>query len=274
MAFIFLLLKCLNLLTVYFRHYRPFPFSLVYPFSINFACNYRHHRRARLALTSRPRASFLALTPSFSFTSLCILDEPPPVFSRHRFPVSSDTFCLFLCICLTSYSFLMYLSHLQKQCCQRFARVRSDRSCSNDGIFNKSLRESELGRASASSSLICSPSFEGEKKWTVCLSVCLCGEPRWKLKKPHEDSLGEGNCNFKEKENLHLISGALPPHSPFRCTNVPQIKTAGVCRVQRSAEMFPSYPWWLHLPPWIWMLPSCWAGLRDSHILKHACGTS
>lgn len=44
-------------------------------------------------------------------------------FSVHLWiPCHLQDFCLFLCICQTSYSLHMYLSHFQKQCCQSFPR--------------------------------------------------------------------------------------------------------------------------------------------------------
>lgn len=53
-------------------------------------------------------------SPALSLSLSAILHSyPNPLSSLTRDPLSSLTLCLFLCICLTSYSLLMYLSHFQ-----------------------------------------------------------------------------------------------------------------------------------------------------------------
>ena len=131
--------------------------------------------------------------PLTSFSShICI-----PRLLRHWIPCLLWHFFLFLCICLTSYSLLMYLSHFLKQRCQKLSqRARLDCFYRNNGKFNKSLRESELGWAPISSplisfALICSPSREGEEAkqgtrdmrpracvW-VCVGMCWGKERMW-----------------------------------------------------------------------------------------------
>lgn len=111
-----------------------------------------------------------------------------PCLPRHRIPCLLWHFCLFLCICLTSYSLLMYLSHFPKQCCQSFPR-EADWTALIETMANlinhwgnQSWGEPPISSPLISSALICSPSREQEEKktrekryvWYVCVCVLAC----------------------------------------------------------------------------------------------------
>lgn len=91
-------------------------------------------------------------------------------------------FCLFLCVCLTPYSCLMYLSHFQKQCCQSSPRkldwtalVETMANLINHR-GNQSWGSTPFSSSLISSALICSPSREGDEQGSRDVSsvfVCM-----------------------------------------------------------------------------------------------------